>query len=65
MSRRGVLLVVFVALFVLFCTGWALTAQALAHDAGQSAQSGPPVAAIDDAGISAFNPVPPPPPPKK
>ncbi len=63
MSRTGLLLVVFVALFVLFCAGWALTAQAVARDTGQNAESGSRVASIDDAGVSAFNPIPPPPPP--
>lgn len=63
MSRRGVLLAVFVALFVLFCVGWAIASQALAGDSGRVAAAGHQQTA--QTGISAFDPITPPPPPKK
>jgi len=62
MSRRGILLLVFAGLFVLFCVGWALATQALADGAGQISDVGPQV---QQAPISAYDPIPPPPPPPR
>jgi hypothetical protein len=62
MSRRGVLLAVFVALFVLLCVGWAIASQALAGDSGRIAAAGQQTT---EMGVSAFDPITPPPPPRK